>query len=110
MRFPAPESTVASGRSIDLDRSSLLHMNVTRHPTSAWALQQLREAVGCETNHQYLLHDRDTIFARSLDESIANLGAEGTEITTPKSQGECDLRTGHRHDSPRVFGSVDSDL
>ena len=52
----------------------LLHMNVTRHPTSAWTLQQLREAIGYETNYQYLLHDRDTIFARSLDESIANLG------------------------------------
>ena len=24
----------------------LLHFNVTEHPTSAWALQQLREAVG----------------------------------------------------------------
>src|ERR1700674_4426546 len=27
----------------------LLHMNTTRHPTSAWTLQQLREVVGLET-------------------------------------------------------------
>jgi len=62
----------------------LLHMNVTRHPTSAWTLQQLREAIGYETNYHYLLHDRDTIFARSLDESIANLGL-GVLKSPPRS-------------------------
>jgi hypothetical protein len=31
---------------------------VTEHPTSAWTLRQLREAVGYEP---YLIHDRDSI-------------------------------------------------
>jgi transposase InsO family protein len=52
----------------------LVHFNVTEHPTSAWTLQQLREAVGDEECYRYLIHDRDSIFAKSLDQSIARLG------------------------------------
>ena len=48
----------------------LIHCNVTAHPSSAWTLQQLREAVGFEERYQYLLHDRDSIFAKHLDESM----------------------------------------
>ena len=52
----------------------LVHFNVTAHPTSAWTLQQLREVLGFEKRYQYLLHDRDSIFAEHLDESITALG------------------------------------
>jgi transposase InsO family protein len=52
----------------------LVHINVTAHPTAAWTLQQLREAIGWEQDHRYLLHDRDRIFARHLDQSIESLG------------------------------------
>ena len=31
----------------------LVHCNVTAHPTSAWTLQQLREAIGFENLYQY---------------------------------------------------------
>jgi transposase InsO family protein len=47
---------------------------VTAHPSAAWTLQQLREVVGFDRAHQYLIDDRGSIFARSLDESIRNLG------------------------------------
>jgi transposase InsO family protein len=52
----------------------LVHCNVTAHPTATWTLQQLREALGWEQDHRYLLHDRDRIFARLLDQSIESLG------------------------------------
>jgi hypothetical protein len=52
----------------------LLHLNATAHPTAAWTLQQLREALGYGDRYRYLIHDRDTIFAKSLDESIRRLG------------------------------------
>ena len=52
----------------------LLHFNVTTHPTAAWTLQQLREAIDFEDAYRYLIHDRDSIFARSLDESIKGFG------------------------------------
>jgi putative transposase len=64
-----------------MDRAGLLHLNVTTHPTAAWALQQLQEAIGFEDAYRYLIHDRDGIFARSLDESIKGFGRRVLEIT-----------------------------
>jgi transposase InsO family protein len=52
----------------------LVHFNVTAHPTAAWTLQHLREAIGLEDSNRYLIHDRDSIFARHLDESIEGFG------------------------------------
>jgi len=52
----------------------LIHCNVTAHPSAAWTLQQLRETVGYEDRYEFLLHDRDSIFANHLDESIGRLG------------------------------------
>ena len=52
----------------------LVHFNVTAHPTAAWTLQQMRDAVDFEQDYRYLLHDRDSIYARHLDESINGLG------------------------------------
>jgi putative transposase len=52
----------------------LIHFNVTAHPSAAWTLQQLREAVDREERYEYLLHDRDSIFSKHLDESIGRPG------------------------------------
>jgi len=62
----------------------LVHCNVTAHPTAGWTSQQLREAVGFGEQYQYLLHDRDSIFAAHLDESVRRLG-----ITPVKSPPRC---------------------
>ena len=47
----------------------LVRVAVTPHPSAAWTLQQLREVVGFDRAHQYLIHDRHSIFARRLDDS-----------------------------------------
>jgi putative transposase len=52
----------------------LIHYKVTAHPTAAWTLQQPREVVGYGDRYQFLIHDRDCIFARKFDESIGRLG------------------------------------
>jgi hypothetical protein len=52
----------------------LIHCNVTTHPSAAWTLQQLREAIGLQDRYKFLIHDRDCIFAKHLDGSIAKLG------------------------------------
>lgn len=52
----------------------LVHFNVTANPSTAWTLQQLREVVGYPERYKFLLHDRDSIFASHLDESIGKLG------------------------------------
>jgi putative transposase len=62
----------------------LVLCSVTAHPTAAWTLQQLREIIGSEERYQHLLHDRDSIFARHLDESVTRLG-----VTVMKSPPRC---------------------
>ncbi len=44
---------------ISHDRRRILQVNVTKHPTSAWIIQQLREAFPFEASHKYLILDRD---------------------------------------------------
>ena len=76
----------------------LVHFNITQHPTADWTLQQLREAIGCADAYRYLLHDRDSIFARSLDESIKNLGVRVLKSPphSPKANAICE----------RVIGTI----
>ena len=52
----------------------LLHINVIAHPTAAWTLQQVREAIGFKAGYRYLIHERNNIFAKSLDASLERLG------------------------------------
>jgi hypothetical protein len=47
---------------ISHDRRRILHVNVTKHPTSSWIIQQLREAFPFEASHKYLIFDRDQKF------------------------------------------------
>src|SRR6201998_4173747 len=47
---------------ISHDRRRILHVNVTKHPTSGWIIQQLREAFPCEASQKYLISDRDQKF------------------------------------------------
>jgi putative transposase len=62
----------------------LIHCNVTAHPSAAWTLQQLREVVSCEDRYKFLIHDRDSIFASELDQSIQALGI-GVLKSAPRS-------------------------
>jgi putative transposase len=63
-----------------------------------WTLQQLREAAGCADAYRYLLHDRDSIFARSFDESIKKLGITVLKSPphSPKANAICE----------RVIGTI----
>jgi len=45
---------------ISHDRRRILHFNVTRHPTSAWIVQQLREAFPFQATPNFLILDRDS--------------------------------------------------
>jgi len=41
------------------DRRKILHFNVTKHPTSMWIVQQLRQAFPFEQAPRFLIFDRD---------------------------------------------------
>jgi len=74
----------------------LLHLNITSHPTAPWTLQQLREALGYEARYRYLIHDRDSIFAKNLDESIERLGLNvlKSPLRSPKANAICERAIG----------------
>ena len=40
------------------NRRRILHCNVTKHPTSAWVIQQLRETFPYDSSPSYLIFDR----------------------------------------------------
>jgi len=52
----------------------IVHCNVTTHPSAAWTLQQLREAIASDHGYRFLIHDRDGIFSPQLDQSITHMG------------------------------------
>jgi hypothetical protein len=64
----------------------MLHVNVTDHPTAAWTLQQLREAIPSDHYYRFIIHDRDAIFSTGFDASVARLGVE--VIVTPVREPE----------------------
>jgi putative transposase len=66
---------------IEHGRRRVLHFNITRHPTSAWVVQQLREAFPEAAPYQYVLFDHDSIFDADV---ITLLTATGLE---PKRTG-----------------------
>jgi transposase InsO family protein len=70
----------------------LAHINVTANPNPDWTLQQLREVVGNGGGHRYLIHDRDGIFAKHLDDSIKALGVEvlRSPVASPKANAICE--------------------
>ena len=76
----------------------LVRVDVTAHPSADWILQQLREVVGFEATHRYLIHDRDSIFAKHLDESIKALGLRVLKSPprSPKANAICE----------RVIGTI----
>ena len=71
------------------NRRRVLHFNVTRHPTSAWVSQQLREAFPYDTAPKYLIHDRDAIFNAEVVETMKVIGIDSvrTAFKSPWQNG-----------------------
>jgi transposase InsO family protein len=65
------------------NRRRILHVNVTRHPTSEWVGQQLREAFPCDSAPDYLIFDRATNFDDEVVETMKGFGI------TPKRTSFC---------------------
>ena len=61
---------------IEHDRRRVVHFNVTFHPTSAWVIQQLREAFPFDTASDYLNFDRDAIFSAAVVRFVEAIGTE----------------------------------
>ena len=55
------------------DRRRILHVNVTRHPTSVWIVQQLREAFPDEPTTKFLLLDHDAKYGSEVSDAIRSM-------------------------------------
>jgi transposase InsO family protein len=63
------------------DRRRILHFNVTRHPTSAWVVQQLREAFPYDSAPKYLIFDRGANFNQEVIDSVKSFGTQPKRIS-----------------------------
>jgi transposase InsO family protein len=70
-------------------RRQILHFNVTRHPTSAWVSQQLREAFPYDAAPRYLIFDRGSYFNDDIVETIRSFEIEPkqTSFQSPWQNG-----------------------
>ena len=55
------------------DRRRILHFNVTCHPTSAWIVQQLREAFPYQSGPRFLVFDHDAKYGLDVPATIRSL-------------------------------------
>ncbi len=74
----------------------IVHCNVTAHPTAAWTLQQLREAIPSDHSYRFLIHDRDSIFSAEMDQQLKAFGLRvlHTPARAPKANAYCERLVG----------------
>jgi len=58
---------------ISHDRRRTLHFNVTKHPTSSWIIQQLREAFPFESASRFLLFDGNAKYGLEVPVAVGSL-------------------------------------
>jgi putative transposase len=71
------------------DRRRILHVNVTRHPTSAWIVQQLREAFPYEPATKFLILDHDAKYGREVPAAMRSM-----DITAVRTAVGCPWQNG----------------
>jgi transposase InsO family protein len=71
------------------NRRHILHFNLTRHPTSAWVIQQLREAFPYDSGPRYLIFDRRANFSAEVIATIKSFVIEPkrTRFQSPWQNG-----------------------
>jgi putative transposase len=47
---------------------------VNAHPTAEWTLQPFWEALPGDDRYRFVIHDRDSIFSKGLDQAVNDLG------------------------------------
>jgi putative transposase len=74
----------------------ILHCNVTAHPTAAWTLQQLREAIPSDHSYRFLIRDGDSIFSAEVDRQLNAFRVRvlHTPVRAPKANAYCERLVG----------------
>jgi transposase InsO family protein len=79
------------------DRRRILHCNVTKHPSSGWVIQQLREAFPYDSTPGYLIFDRGTQFNIEVIDAVRSFGIEPkrTSYRSPWQNGVAERWVGN---------------
>ena len=79
------------------DRRRILHFNVTRHPTSEWVSQQLREAFPYDSAPNYLIFDRGACFNEEVVDTLRSFGVtpKRTSFRSPWQNGVAERWVGN---------------
>ena len=74
---------------ISHSRRRIVHFNVTRHPTSSWIVQQLREAFPYRSAPKFLIFDHDAKYGLEVPAAIRSMdiGCVQTSIQSPWQNG-----------------------
>jgi putative transposase len=74
---------------ISHDRRRILQFNVTRHPTSSWIVQQLREAFPYQSTPKFVLFDHDAKYGLEVPAAIRSMTITcvQTSIRSPWQNG-----------------------
>jgi len=74
---------------ISYDRRRILHFNVTKHPTSPWIVQQLREAFPFGSAPRFVIFDRDAKYGLEVPAAVRSLGVNPvrTSFESPWQNG-----------------------
>jgi transposase InsO family protein len=77
---------------LEVSTRRIAHWNVTAHPTADWTVQQFRVAITSESTHRILIHDRDAIYAPSVDRAVEAMGLRvlKTPVRTPQANAFCE--------------------
>jgi len=78
---------------MEIGSRQVLHHHVTAHPTAEWTLQQFREALPGDHPYRFLIHDRDSLFAKEVNQGLAHLGLR-TPVRAPKANAVCERLSG----------------
>jgi transposase InsO family protein len=79
------------------DRRRILHCNVTKHPTSAWVIQQLREAFPYDSVPGYVIFDHGSSFNAEMIEAVKSFGIQPkrTSFRSPWQNGVAERWVGN---------------
>jgi putative transposase len=83
------------------DRRRILHFNVTKHPTSAWVVQQLRQAFPFDSASRFLILDRDAKYGLEVPAAVRSMKINAIQTTyqSPWQNGVAERWIGScRHD------------
>jgi putative transposase len=81
---------------IEHGRRKILHINVTRHPSADWVVQQLREAFAEAKPYRFVIFDHDTKFDESVLDFLKATGftAKRTSVQAPWQNGTAERWVG----------------